>query len=330
MQELIIEFLFGNAEVQKGIAPLAIAGIAQGLSSLVGAFSAGKQKRQARRAAAQYERNLANLEANRQEIIDPYAGISDLSSMITNPFANLQVATGAAEMQAAESDISLASTLDTLRATGRAGGGATALAQAAARSKQGIAASIEQQEAQNARLRAQGEQQMQQTQMREAMRLQQADVQSKQFMYGEREKRELRQLDRLQGLSEQQRAIEAQARSAQSQAIGSLIGTAASFGAQALGGTNPFTGRPTQAAIQASRIMPNTIPAFENMSVNVPNSFTSPTTAMPRTALPPMSVNIPMQAGPTFAPSIATPVSGGSNVFVGVGDYTDLYGLGGN
>jgi len=252
MQELIIEFLFGSADMQKGIAPLAIAGIAQGVSSLIGAFSAGKQKRSARRAAAQYERDLARLEANRQEIIDPYSGVTDLSSMITNPFANLQVATGAAEMQAAETDISLASTLDTLRATGRGAGGATALAQAAARSKQGIATSIEQQEAQNARLRAQGEQQMQQAQMREAMRLQQTDVFSKQFMYGEREKRELRQLDRLQSLSEQQRAIEAQARSAQNQAIGSFIGTAASFGAQALGGTNPFTGDPTKYAAYKS------------------------------------------------------------------------------
>jgi hypothetical protein len=290
MQELIIEFLFGSADMQKGIAPMAIAGIVQGVSSLIGAFSAGKQKRSARKAAARYERDLARLEANRQEIIDPYSGVTDLSSMITNPFANLQVATGAAEMQAAEADISLASTLDTLRATGRGAGGATSLAQAAARSKQGIAASIEQQEAQNARLRAQGEQQMQQVQMREATRLQQADASSKAFMYGEREKREIRQLDRLQSLSEQQRAIEAQSRSAQNQAIGSLIGTAASFGAQALGGTNPFTGKPTQAAIQASRITPNTLSAFENMAVNMPNS-----------------------TGPTFAPSIATPFGGGTD-----------------
>ena len=41
-------------------------------------------------------------------------------------------------------------------------GGATALAQAAAQSKQGISASIEQQETQNQKLRAQGEQTLQQ------------------------------------------------------------------------------------------------------------------------------------------------------------------------
>ena len=95
MQELIIDFLFGTGQVKHGIAPLAIAGIAQGVSSLIGAFSAGKQKRQARRAAAQYERDLARLEANRQEITNPYANMADLTGMVTNPFANLQVATGA-------------------------------------------------------------------------------------------------------------------------------------------------------------------------------------------------------------------------------------------
>ena len=95
--------------------------------------------------------------ASRQAIINPYAGVTDLSGLISNPFANLQVATEAAEFQAEEADLSLASTLDTLRATGAGAGGATALAQEAARSKRGVAASIEQQEAQNERLRAQGE-----------------------------------------------------------------------------------------------------------------------------------------------------------------------------
>ena len=82
--------------------------------------------------------------------------------MISNPFDNLSVATQAAEIQAEEADIALANTLETVRATGMGAGGATALAQAAARSKKDIAASIETQEAQNNRLRAQGEQQKQQ------------------------------------------------------------------------------------------------------------------------------------------------------------------------
>ena len=61
-----------------------------------------------------------------------------------------------------ESDIALANTLDTLRATGSSAGGATALAQAALKSKKGVSASIEAQEAQNEKLKAQGEQQMEQ------------------------------------------------------------------------------------------------------------------------------------------------------------------------
>ena len=85
---------------------------------------------------------------------------SDLSGQITNPFNNLQVSTAAAEMQAEEADISLANTLETMEATGMAAGGATALAMMALKSKKGIAATIESQEAKNAELRAGGEQAM--------------------------------------------------------------------------------------------------------------------------------------------------------------------------
>ena len=108
----------------------------------------GQKAAKAREKKAAHERNrlqlkLDNLEANRQDIINPF---QDMSAMISNPFANLSVATKAAEMKIEEADISLASTLDTLRATGASAGGATALAQAALRSKKGVAASIEMQE----------------------------------------------------------------------------------------------------------------------------------------------------------------------------------------
>ena len=170
------------------------------------AIDAGKAKK----AARQTSRQLELAEQSRQEVINPYEGVTDLSSMITNPFANLQVATSAAEMQARETDISLASTLDTLRATGAGAGGATALAQAAARSKQGVAASIEQQEAANARMRAEGQAQLQQARMQEAARVQQAQVAGKEFMFGAQETREMQQLNRLAGLQanyEQQRSM---------------------------------------------------------------------------------------------------------------------------
>ena len=73
--------------------------------------------------------------------------ISELSALASTPRMNLSVATQAAEMQAEESAMALANTLDTLAASGASAGGATALAQMALKSKQGIRASITQQEA---------------------------------------------------------------------------------------------------------------------------------------------------------------------------------------
>ena len=114
------------------IAAAIIGGMGMGASAIMSGIQSGKAKKRAR----EYESQLADLEANRQDVINPYSNVS-------NPFSNLQVATGAAEMQASENDISLANTLDTLRATGASAGGATALAQAALRGKQGISNSIQ-------------------------------------------------------------------------------------------------------------------------------------------------------------------------------------------
>lgn len=75
----------------------------------------------------------------------------------TNPYANLGVATKAAEMKIQEADQSLANALDTIRATGGGAASATALARAAAQSKQTIAADIETQEISNQQKFAEGE-----------------------------------------------------------------------------------------------------------------------------------------------------------------------------
>ena len=99
---------------------------------------------------------------NREDVYDASGKIRDMKGMVSNPYANLGVATQAAEMQVEQADLALANTLDTIAQSGLGAGGATALAQAAARSKRGVSASIEQQEAQNQKLRAQGEQQKQQ------------------------------------------------------------------------------------------------------------------------------------------------------------------------
>ncbi len=96
---------------------------------------------------------------NRPDVYDASEKIRAMKSMITNPFENLSVATKAAEMQIEQTDIALANTLDTIQATGIGAGGATALARAAAKSKQGVSADIEKQEVQNEKLRAQGAQQ---------------------------------------------------------------------------------------------------------------------------------------------------------------------------
>jgi hypothetical protein len=141
--------------------------------------------------------------------------------MVTNPFANLQVATKASEIQGQEADISLASTLDTLRATGGAGS-ATALAQAALRSKEGISASIAEQEAQNARLRAEGEQQMQQVRLQEAARVQGLEAAGKQFVFSAKEQREMQKLDRTASLLDNYMQQQQQAKQSQYAAFGSL------------------------------------------------------------------------------------------------------------
>lgn len=198
------------------------------ISNIFGGFGARKRARRARRQAAEFEAKIRSFEANRQQVINPYENVKDLSGMITNPFTNLQVATKAAEIQGAEADISLATTLDTLRATGAGAGGATALAQAAARSKSGIAAGIEKQEAQNARLRAQGEQRMQQLRMSEAARVQGAQAQGEAFKFRAQESRDNIQLDRLSaqagGARQQAAAYGNQARSMFGSALGSAAG----------------------------------------------------------------------------------------------------------
>lgn len=204
------------------------------LSIAGGIFGASAAKKRARRAANERRRlanKLENLENNRQEIINPYEGVTDLSSMISNPFANLSVATGAAEMRIEEADISLANTLDTIRQTGGGAGGATALAQAALQSKKGVAASIESQEKANEDKRAAGEQTLQQQKMAEAQRIQQADVAGEQFMFSTREGREVQQLDRTSALLGQAKQAEAQANKDQASAIGDMFGSLGSIAA---------------------------------------------------------------------------------------------------
>ncbi len=147
-----------------------------------GAVQAGKQHKAMRRARNEKEAakwKVEELQASRQEITNPFAGVqslssmaSDLSGQMSNPYASLGVATQAAEIQMEQSDIALANSLDAMMATGASAGGATALAQAALRSKKGVSAGIEAQEATNEKLRAEGEAKLQQAKISEQQRLQ--------------------------------------------------------------------------------------------------------------------------------------------------------------
>ena len=204
---------------------------------------AGYQAIKAKRDYGNKVKDIETLMENRQQLNNPYANMS-------NPFANLSVATEGARFQAEQSDIALANTLDNLRQTGA--GGATALAQAALKSKQGVTANIQQQEAQNQRLQAQGQQQVEMARARGAAGI-----------MGMQERREEAQLDRLQGqidLAQQQRAA------------GS--GIAAASGASALGGlaslmgpiANSFGNKNTiDSGFDSSQLYNNSDQAYSNL-----------------------------------------------------------------
>ena len=148
--------------------------------------SAQDNLKRAQELTIEFKGEMEDAINSRQDIINPYAGITDLSglardltSQITNPFNNLTVSTAAAKMQAEETDIALANTLDTMEQTGASAGGATALAMAALKSKQNIAASIEKQEAANDEMRAQGEAQMNREKVDAMQKYDQATIQLK-------------------------------------------------------------------------------------------------------------------------------------------------------
>ena len=235
--------------------------IAAGIGATVSIVGGIMQRRRAEEARGDAEREQQRInreieifESKRQDVINPYSGVTsladmatDLSDNLSNPFASLGVATSAAEIQMEQTDIALANTLDVLQATGASAGGATALAQAAKQSKKEVSANIEQQEAANEKMAAQGEQalqakQMQLTQMEmsEEARVQSGDM----FAFQQQENRDMATLDRLSGQQSQARQDIANANMAGAQAtagmisgITSSVGGLMSSGAFAEGGS---------------------------------------------------------------------------------------------
>ena len=209
---------------------------------------AKKSRDQARDAQQTAQERMRRIKAARVPIVNPFANnyslagqIKNLSGDITNPFANLGVATMAAQMQTQEADIALANALDNLAASGASAGGATALAQAALASKKGVAASIEKQEAENSRLRAQGEQRAEQLRLsedqryqmalvREGVRLQTQEGSGRQFMMQMNESRSNADLGWAAGQMQQAMANEASSNAAMASAWGSNISGVAGIG----------------------------------------------------------------------------------------------------
>jgi len=195
-------------------------------AGVVSAIDSNNKAKTARTDADTLEGAVEDKFNSMQAITNPYANATnpykDLKNPyadIGNPYANLGVATQAAEMQADEADQALANTLDTMMATGAGSGGATALARMALESKKGISASIEQQEASNQKLKAQGEQSRQMavaqgeqsTQMAIAQgeqTLQQNMAQGEMFAFNAAENRDMARLDNLQGQADNRRQQE--------------------------------------------------------------------------------------------------------------------------
>ena len=82
------------------------------IGGLVSKGAAKKAEKQAQANRNRIQRQMAAFEANRQAVINPYAGVTSNADMIdemrddlSNPFANLGVATQAAEIQMEQTDI---------------------------------------------------------------------------------------------------------------------------------------------------------------------------------------------------------------------------------
>ena len=204
-----------------------MSGIATGIiavgTSIFGAVQSGKARREARKQKEAAQNRLMAIEANRPDITDPFEGVE-------NPYTNMQVATRSTEIAAEQADISLASSLDTLRATGASAGGATALARAAAQSKRGIGADIEKQEMAIQKLRAQG-----------TMQYENIKAQSAAAASGRQEARDNQQLNRQSSLADSYAQQETAAKQQMMGNIGAAVGGVATMGMQGMFKSTPPT-----------------------------------------------------------------------------------------
>lgn len=195
--------------VGVGTASLAV-GIYQAVDSNQKAKKADNKKKKAKKRMKEFEKS-------RQPVLNRADQIRAQKNLLSNPAANLGVATQAADIQIQETDKALANTLDSIKQSGMGAGGATALAQAAAQSKAKVAANLESQEANNNKLRAQGEQKLQ----KQLMDIEQSAIQEEGQAWARQENRDITQLNRLQSEIEAQ---DQQAAALQQQAAQDLMG----------------------------------------------------------------------------------------------------------
>lgn len=196
---------------------LAVTGAVVGVgSSVMTAVKASNDAKEFEAKKTQQEDIIKDLENSRQQIYNPMAGL-------TNEMEKVGVATQAAKFQAQEADLALANTLDTMRASGMASGGATALAQAALRSKAGISADIQKQELTNARASATAQQQ-----------LNSQKAEGQMWAWQQQEVRDMQQLDRAQNLADKFEAQEMYNEAQMWNAIGN-VGSSISSGVGNIG-----------------------------------------------------------------------------------------------
>ena len=195
-------------------------------SAIASGVRAGNAKKRAQGEERMAAKKLAALEKGRQQVIDQSEKIREMKKQVFNPYENLAVANKASELQIEQTDQALANTLDQINQSGTGSGGATALARMAAASKAQVGASLEKQEIDNQKLRAEGEAKADATKMT----LEQNALAAETDAWGRQETRDLTQLDRLSG---QQENAQAQAQSfamQQQQAYMGAAGAVAGFG----------------------------------------------------------------------------------------------------
>ena len=223
--------------VTKGLAPLAIAGIASaipGIAKGIGSlFGGGKRRRREQKAQNRRDKQMRAFEAT--EFTNPYQNVRNEYEDMENSFEDLRVSTEAADFQAQQQQQGLAQTLDALRGAGGGTGAAAiaqALAQSQARGNQQIAADIAKQEAMNERLSAQGAMKQQELQAKGAMEAEQLRGAGE----SSRQQLEMGKQSALLGMANQDLAAATRARAQAKADLVGGIGAAAGAAFSAFGG----------------------------------------------------------------------------------------------